>query len=456
MDVKTLFLLFAISNVFIGLLLLAFNYRNKNQREITFIYLCGKFGVAVFWVAFAYRAQWNIYITYVLANTLALMGTFVEFYCFYYVGRKPDYKVLLRYTAVILLVASSLFFFIPATPAVKVIHMSVIFVVLYLTGGLVTLFNQRGFPILRVVWGMSFFMCLTFLAKFFVPARDSGLLSPNAILVLNYIISFLLGFCWTIVYLSFLNQIAQREILAQKQAIERDNVKLKELNATRDKLFSIIAHDLRGPMQAIAQLGQLLAGKMGPLSDSDREGAIQAINKSAASTGNLLDNLLQWSMSETGRLRMKRERVGLAQLVNDSQEVLTESIALKSLSFENQIPSEASATADPHMIGAVFRNLIANAIKFTPEGGRISVSCGAHDGYVRVEITDTGVGIPPHIQTQLLSSHFQYFAKGTNNEPGSGLGLKLCKEFVEQNGGTIGMRSQEGKGSTFFFTLPVQ
>lgn len=455
MDVKTLFYVFAISNVFMGLLLLVFNYKNKNQKEITFIYLSGKFIVAIFWFSFAYREQWSIYITYMLANTLALLGTYFEFYCFYFLGRKPDYKVLLKHILVILLVSSSLFFFINSPPSVKVIHMSVLFIALYLVVGLKLLFNHRGFATIKIISIMAFFMCFTFVAKFFIPTNSSGLLSPNFVNVLNYILSYLLGFCWTILYLSILNQIAQKEILLKNQAIESDNLKLKELNTTKDKLFSIIAHDLRNPISAIVQLGQMLSGKLGPLSDADKAEAIQAITKSADTTNSLLNNLLQWGRSESGKLTVQRDRISLKQIVTECEQVLSETIGQKKIHFENRIAEDAHAVADYNMIGTVLRNLIANAVKFTNEGGSVTISYKSMGSHVRIDVTDTGVGIPPNVLSQLFNTHFQYYTKGTNNEPGTGLGLKLCKEFVEQNGGSIGVESEEGKGSIFYFTLPA-
>jgi signal transduction histidine kinase len=456
MDVKTLFYLFAISNVFIGLLLLVFNYKNKNQKEITFIYSSGKFIVAIFWVAFAYREQWSIYITYVFANVLALTVLCLELYCFYFVGRKPNYKVLLRNLLFILLVSSSLFFFIDSTPAVKVVHMSVVFIGLYLVGGLVLIFNHRGFTTLKIVAIMSLAMCFTFIAKFFIPPNSSGLLSPNYIIVFSYISSYLLGFCWTILYFDVLNQIAQKEILLKNEEIELDNKKLKELNATKAKLFSIIAHDLRNPIQAIIQLGQMVSGKLGPLSDADKAEAIQAITKSANTTNNLLSNLLQWGRSETGKLAIQRDQIYLRQLVADCEEVLSETLIQKIIHFENRIEGDVYATADYNMISTVLRNLISNAAKFTNEGGSIIVSCSVMNSTARIQVTDTGVGIPSNVLQKLFDTQFQFYTKGTNNEPGTGLGLKLCKEFIEQNGGTIGAESVESKGSTFYFTLPLK
>jgi signal transduction histidine kinase len=456
MDVKTLFYLFAISNVFIGLLLLVFNYKNKNQKEITFIYSSGKFIVAIFWVAFAYREQWSIYITYVFANVLALTVLCLELYCFYFVGRKPNYKVLLRNLLFILLVSSSLLFFIDSTPAVNVVLMSGVFIGLYLVGGLVLIFNHRGFTTLKIVAIMSLAMCFTFIAKFFIPPNSSGLLSPNYIIVFSYISSYLLGFCWTILYFDVLNQIAQKEILLKNEEIELDNKKLKELNATKAKLFSIIAHDLRNPIQAIIQLGQMVSGKLGPLSDADKAEAIQAITKSANTTNNLLSNLLQWGRSETGKLAIQRDQIYLRQLVADCEEVLSETLIQKIIHFENRIEEDVYATADYNMISTVLRNLISNAAKFTNEGGSIIVSCSVMNSTARIQVTDTGVGIPSNVLQKLFDTQFQFYTKGTNNEPGTGLGLKLCKEFIEQNGGTIGAESVESKGSTFYFTLPLK
>jgi signal transduction histidine kinase len=200
----------------------------------------------------------------------------------------------------------------------------------------------------------------------------------------------------------------------------------------------------------------MVSGKLGPLSDADKAEAIQAITKSANTTNNLLSNLLQWGRSETGKLAIQRDQIYLRQLVADCEEVLSETLIQKIIHFENRIEGDVYATADYNMISTVLRNLISNAAKFTNEGGSIIVSCSVMNSTARIQVTDTGVGIPSNVLQKLFDTQFQFYTKGTNNEPGTGLGLKLCKEFIEQNGGTIGAESVESKGSTFYFTLPLK
>lgn len=235
--------------------------------------------------------------------------------------------------------------------------------------------------------------------------------------------------------------------------IKESEKQLKELNATKDKLFSIIAHDLRTPFSNIIGLSDLLLENIIDFEESEKY--IKILNKSAKNSLVLLDNLLNWSKSQTGQLNFKPEKIIFSK-------VISKIISLNKLSAKNKniiinyISSvEIEVYADENMLKTVLRNLISNAIKFTNVGGNINIYAILKQDYVEITISDDGIGM----NEEKIKDLFDISSKttlGTANENGSGLGLVLCKEFVMKNKGEIWVESKEGKGSSFKFTLPLK
>jgi signal transduction histidine kinase len=232
------------------------------------------------------------------------------------------------------------------------------------------------------------------------------------------------------------------------------------LNATRDRLFRIIAHDLKNPMTALMSITQSLTMAYHELEESDREEAIRQVDKAAGDLLRLLDNLLQWTTSQTGGMSFNPERFDLSQTAIESFSLAEPLAAKKKIVLESNIPLGSWVKADRNMISTVFRNLLSNAIKFTPEGGRVMLE-GRHltgengqDRY-EVSVSDTGIGIPRERLDQLFRMDNTVTTRGTANESGTGLGLLLCNDFVIRNHGTLRAESEIGKGSSFIFTLPA-
>jgi signal transduction histidine kinase len=167
-----------------------------------------------------------------------------------------------------------------------------------------------------------------------------------------------------------------------------------------------------------------------------------------------LENLLEWSRSQTGRIQMKPENIDLYKLVDDNVDFLQNQAGNKKIQLINKVASPTHVHADDNMLNTVIRNLISNAIKYTGEGGSITVSSYEKDGMVKISVIDTGIGIKPENIEKLFRIDVNYSTKGTADETGTGLGLILCKEFISRNKGEIWVESELGKGSTFKFTLP--
>jgi two-component system sensor histidine kinase ChiS len=251
-----------------------------------------------------------------------------------------------------------------------------------------------------------------------------------------------------------------REIAKQKEEIESQRDALQELNATKDRLFRIIAHDLKNPMTALMSITQSLTMAYHELEEADKEEAIQQVDKAAGDLLRLLDNLLQWTTSQTGGMPFRPERFDLSVSANEGCSLAEPLASKKNIRLTSRIPEGSWVKADRNMISTVLRNLLSNAIKFTPAGGKVTLEIrhfAEEDGpnCYEVSVADTGIGIPEDHLDQLFRMDNTWTTKGTANETGTGLGLLLCHDFVVRNHGNIRAESHAGKGSRFIFTLPA-
>lgn len=253
--------------------------------------------------------------------------------------------------------------------------------------------------------------------------------------------------------------IANIELISQKEEKEKaeeNEARLKEINATKDKLFSIIAHDLRSPFNSILGFSQLLIENLKDYEVAEVETFLGNINISAQNTLVLLDNLLDWAKSQTGQAKFKPEQVVLSSIIQEIFELLRPSAKNKHILLNHIQSEEIVVFADLNMIKTVLRNLISNAIKFTNANGKIDVYTYRKDKFNEIVVSDNGVGMNPETQNKLFRLETSAPTIGTANEKGSGLGLLLCKEFIKKHRGKIWVESELGKGSVFKFTLPLK
>ena len=231
--------------------------------------------------------------------------------------------------------------------------------------------------------------------------------------------------------------------------------RLRELNSTKDKFFSIIAHDLRSPFSSIMGFSNILANQ---IIEHDYEGVekyAEIIQQSSKRAMDLLSNLLEWSRSQTGMIQFNPEFFVLSRLVSEIVELFNDASKQKSISITIQISRSFPVVADRAMISSMIRNLISNAIKFTFPGGGVTISAEQKNHETTVAVQDNGVGIDNDDLQKLFRIEETHSTSGTQNERGSGLGLLLCKDFAEKHGGKIWVKSEKGVGSTFFFSLPM-
>lgn len=229
--------------------------------------------------------------------------------------------------------------------------------------------------------------------------------------------------------------------------------KFKDLNDEKDKFFSIIAHDLKSPFNALLNLSEFLVEDLADLSIEEIRSFSKEINKSAHSVYNLLLNLLQWAQIKTGRMKTTREKIALSSLLNNTIILLEGVASKKSIKLINDVDSSYFFSGDRTMISSVLQNLISNAIKFSKRNGKVIISSKIEGDKIIVSVQDRGVGISDENLTKLFRLDNHLTTMGTANESGTGLGLILCKELVEKNNGQIWVESEEHLGTTFSFSL---
>ena len=259
------------------------------------------------------------------------------------------------------------------------------------------------------------------------------------------------------------NQInnLQRELIKEKLILEKilnelneKNNELQLLNASKDKFFSIIGHDLKAPFNSIIGLSDLLLEQIKEKNYDEMEYYGELIIKSSNKAMDLLQNLMEWSRSQTGRIVYNPELFDIVDSIHQMNFLFGQIAEQKSIKIISNLPIKLSILGDKEMINTILRNLISNAIKFTKSGGEIVVSLNAKQDQVIISVRDNGVGISKNSIEKLFKIDESYSTPGTNKETGTGLGLILCKEFIDKHNGSIWVESEEGKGSIFNFSLP--
>ena len=242
---------------------------------------------------------------------------------------------------------------------------------------------------------------------------------------------------------------------AEKSLVDSEK-KLKKLNATKDKFFSIISHDLKNPLGAFLNMSNTLASDFDEFSNNDIKEFINNVYKSSKNLVDLLENLLFWSRSQSGTLEFNPMALQVNILTDDIVSHFRMQALKKKISLLSEAPKNSMAYADPNVVTFILRNLISNSIKFTAPGGEVVISYKEYTDYIEIEVSDNGIGIAKEDVNKLFKIDEKFKRPGTNDEEGTGLGLILCKEFIEMSKGTIWVQSQVGQGSVFVFTLPKQ
>jgi len=250
----------------------------------------------------------------------------------------------------------------------------------------------------------------------------------------------------------------KEDITARKKAEEKlkqNEKRLKELNATKDKFFSIIGHDLINPIGILMNYSEFLLTYFDDYNDEKKKEYINIINESSKHILDLLRNILEWARTQTNRVEFLPKMLNVSEVVDENFKLLENNANAKNISIVSEINTNHKVFADKNMISTVIRNLVSNAIKYT-DNGNVTIASELKEDYLIIAITDTGIGMEKKAINKLFKIEDAISTTGTSGEKGTGLGLILCKEFVEKNGGKIWVESEIGKGSKFSFTLPIK
>ena len=255
----------------------------------------------------------------------------------------------------------------------------------------------------------------------------------------------------TLLY-SLVHDITER--MRAENEIKRNHKKLLELNAEKDKFFSIIAHDLIGPFNGFLGLTKLMAEEVPDLNQDEIQKIARNMRDTATNLFGLLENLLEWARLQRGITNFNPESFLLMPMISAIIPPAMDMANKKGIEIRYEIPGDLEIFADEYMLSSTIRNLASNAVKFTPRSGTITIAAKQISGkYVEISIKDTGIGMKQEMVDNLFKLDVNTSRKGTENESSTGLGLIICKDFIEKHGGRLWVESEEGKGSTFYFTM---
>jgi len=291
------------------------------------------------------------------------------------------------------------------------------------------------------------------------------LLTPNAVFIINLIIFIVLIVDHSKIYrlalarseeLKKLNDRLELIVDERTKKITEYSQELQLANTTKDKFFSIIAHDLKNPFNTLIGYSEILKNEFEELREDEIHEHLSIIHSTSKNGYVLLDNLLQWAQTQTNQITFNPELIHLKSLVQDCIEGIENQSRFKDIELVNSISTNHTINGDVNQIKTIVRNLISNAIKYTSRNGLVIIKSEENIDEMQITVKDTGVGISENDIQNLFKIDRIFSTPGTNHERGSGLGLVLCKEFIEKHGGKIWVKSTEGKGSEFVFAIPLK
>lgn len=250
------------------------------------------------------------------------------------------------------------------------------------------------------------------------------------------------------------------QLIQNETFLRKSNEELQKLNEMKDKFFSIVSHDLRSPFAGILTMTDILNHHIDKFSKDELVDMLRSLNKTAQQTYKFIEDLLEWSRSQMGRIQMNIEKEDLASIIAGTLLTLNQQAELKNITIENNVPIGTYAFFDNNMMATIVRNLISNAIKFTHKGGKVSLNSEQTTiqgkPFVRLSVSDTGVGMNEDKISQLFSLEKVQSTPGTEKEKGTGLGIVICRDFIEKMGGKISVESKLNEGTTFYVDIPAE
>lgn len=423
-----------------------FTFMSKQSHKQLLVFGCSKILLSFAWLAFFLRVDTVSYdpIKFIITNTLVFSGYYLESIAMLMIVKNCSKKSFQN--QFILFIITLLIFYIavavgaPANVRVSLASVNIFLLLIVPT----TLFlTESDGSTFRKILGFNYIILLvTLIFRIFYPLfkTSTSLYSTDNTQKIIFLIVFLMMTISGVGYLLLLQ--------------EKKEMQIKKLLDDRNQFFSIIAHDLRSPFNGIIGLSELLLEKDNELNNEETNEFIELIHQSSKNTFSLLDNLLTWSQSQTGSLEFTPKNTEISAIIDKTIHLLTNIAKSKNITIHSKIEKNQYIIADKNMLETVFRNLISNALKFTNNNGEVILSMEKKNNQIIFSIQDNGIGIAQEKITSLFAINQKNNTLGTNNETGTGLGLMLCKDFVEKHSGQIWVKSELGKGSTFMFSIP--
>lgn len=446
-DPKTIFLLYFWGNFFTCILIFSFSfsYATSDNRKTLKWFGLGKLILTLAWILALLRTIIPDFVSINIANSMIFIACCYETIAMLSLIKtraKRQFQLQIAITAVAILIfnISTLF---DATMNTRVIIGGIGVFAIYLLPTIIY-FTERE----KSFFKTFYVLCYASFEILIATRTVYRYLYPQNLIISNDTLDSLYSIC--LFLLSLVGIVGFLLLVKEKQ----DN-KIKKLLNDKNQFFSIISHDLRGPLGSSVSLSEILLENIDQYSREEIKEISEMLHDSNKNIYKLLENLLDWSRVQTGMITFHPKNVLLNSLIEENIELSKNVAITKNISIQFEAAYLVEAAADQNMISTILRNLLSNAIKFTDKNGEIKVKLLKTNQKVEISISDNGIGVPDAIKERLFKINGKVQQKGTENELGSGLGLLLCKEFVNIHQGEIWVESELGKGSVFKFTLPL-
>lgn len=448
LDPKTVFQLYFWGNLFICILIFSysFSYATSDNRKILKRFGYGKLLLTIGWILIVLRSIVSDFISINLANMFIFSASCYETLAILSILKTKSKK---RYALQIgITVAAAAVFniatLLDATINTRMLIVSIGMFAIYLPPT-IGFFTEKSHNFFLSFYGFCYaaFEILIATRVIYIYLNPQKYFFAYSVFESFYNISlFLLTLIGTVGFLLLVK--------------EKQNLKIRKLLKDKNQFFSIIAHDLRGPLGASVGLSEILAQNIEQYSREEIKEITEMLHQSSTNSYKLLENLLDWSKVQTGMIDYSPKKVLLNTLIKENVELNRNAALHKNIKLSFESSEHIELQGDKNMIDTIVRNLLTNAIKFTHKHGEISVKMHKHPQKAVISITDNGIGMPVNIKEKLFKIDAKVTQRGTENESGSGLGLLLCDEFVKNHQGEIWAESEPGIGSTFKFSLPLE
>lgn len=448
LDIRNTMGLLFWGNFTLAILVFTFRYTiiNKESQKQLLVFGYSKIFLAFAWLAFFLRIDTVSYdpIKFIITNTLVFSGYYLESVAMLMIVKSNTKKAFqtqfVLFTIALLSFYTAIGLQAPSNIRVSLASLNIFLILIIPTWRFST--ETKGSLFKRILGFNYIILLLVLVFRIIYPLfkTSTSLYSVDTSQKIIFLIIFLMMIISGVGYLLLLQ--------------EEKEIQIKKLLNDKDQFFSIIAHDLKGPFNGIIGLSELLLEKDNELNNKETNEFIELIHQSSKNTFSLLDNLLTWAQSQTGSLEFNPKKIKTSAITDKTIHLLANIAKSKNISIQSEIDRNQYIFADSNMLETVFRNLISNAIKFTENDGEVIISMKKENKQIVFSVQDNGIGIAPKKIANLFDINQKNNTLGTNNETGTGLGLMLCKDFVEKHGGEIWVNSHIGKGSTFRFSIP--